>query len=1583
MPNQNWSNPEIALQNLVEESLHKCLDVYRHDPDRIEEDYKKEASITEGGYGRKQVQELVQNAADALQFEKGRIEVHLTEQALYVANQGSPINQEGIRGLLYAHLSSKVGDEIGRFGLGFKSVGAISNNTKVYSQTVSFEFDRKRSQEVLSEELDHLGSMSEIPGLRLAWVIDPVHDFEDDPILYSLAKWAVTIIKVPLFLGTAPSLLEEMKSFDESFCLFTPRVKKLTLRSDSYNLKREFEAKRRGKEVELINNSNETTRWLVLSANHKPSIEALKSAGNTARRENITVSWAVPLQGATGVGNLSAYFPIKSETTLTGRLNAPWKLSDDRINLIESEFNREILEGVIPQLVVEARSHLIKGGDFGRYLDILPARGRESRSWADSVINEPIYATLRSTNSLPDVTGELRGPRSLMLPPEEIMLPSTSKSKAESLQISRRLIDKWKNLGPLFGDWVHPDCISNSERRSKTERLMGLNVGVSHASVSEWIECLVDQSGEDFKRSAEAIKFVSEINEWIPSPEMFNSTIAAEVVLLETGIWVQPESNRCFIRSNDSEKGAGFIHPEVIKVNGVFEALSLLGIQHYEETGQLKEALLRLTQTIRIDWNEFWAVLRASDYDEIKKGFRTVLSGNQRLSVNIMDGSGNFCLPANQLIPGKLLQDLKQDSKYLVNSKFHRADKEILELLNIREQPLRTQLSRKPAWFREYRKEMEAKVGTQLGVPRAQWHQLDIGDSAMLLSHLDNFPRLSETNRAILTKHILSNILEAYVTVRGTNNKNVVDVIHPELWLVKTFGVVNTSLGIRPINEAFLIDEDSDQISDLVPVAEGFELTDSIRRELQALTSLDQLSSNDFNQLVQLHMGRNDEAAVGKAYAWWCHYFPDHAPEKMSVQFEGEWMSLPPAQIAVSSVSSIEDSIEELGIPTLIVPEQVDSQNLSVQWELMIAADLPIEYRFEASDDRSLLVLQFPSLLLLGREDLDELYFQPCAELSRSTKIAGRPQVSKPATSGFDGITLFTTATTKRNQLFHVLSLLEEDNSEENVELQLEALRLREESKSKDRIRKATSDAERLFLIGGDEALISIIPKPAVDFIESTTRPLPRGTKLAEICLEMFGTSSLEKVCGRLSENHPLAPLPKSWTGTTDARKWVRDLGFADEFAGKKGPAKEKLTDYVDGPTFPGEFHDYQAEVSTKLKSMLKGEGNTRGLITLPTGAGKTRVSVQSIVESITNDEILTPDGKSFRGPILWLADSAELCEQALQTWDYLWRAFGKPRTKLALTRHYGNYNALEETDAVQVVFGTFQKTQKSTENDSYEWLSKTPLMIIDEAHSALAPSYTKILAWSGRSITQKEKLLLGLSATPYRGRSDSKETERLLRRFDSNVLDEGVFGDDEPLLRLQRDKVLSEVTMEIIRNEEFIPLSPDEISHFKNNHFLPPAPASHLAQDNDRTLRIVESIKSKPKDWSILVFAASIENAATIATALTLDGIPAASIDAQTPAKDRIDILDRFKSGDLRVLTNYAVLTQGFDAPSTRAVYITRPTTSEVRYLQMIGRGLRGPKNGGTESVHIVNVLDNLQSFPESINYQQFAYLATNIEEA
>lgn len=86
--------------------------------------------------------------------------------------------------------------------------------------------------------------------------------------------------------------------------------------------------------------------------------------------------------------------------------------------------------------------------------------------------------------------------------------------------------------------------------------------------------------------------------------------------------------------------------------------------------------------------------------------------------------------------------------------------------------------------------------------------------------------------------------------------------------------------------------------------------------------------------------------------------------------------------------------------------------------------------------------------------------------------------------------------------------------------------------------------------------------------------------------------------------------------------------------------------------------------------------------------------------------------------------------------------------------------------------------------------------------------------------------------------------------------------------------------------------------------------------------------------------------------------------------------LIKQFRDGDLQVLTNFDVLSQGFDAPKVDSIYLCRPTFSPNRYIQMIGRGLRGPRNGGSEEVLIVNIKDNLENFGGRLAYTKFSYL-------
>ena len=99
-----------SLEAVVREQTQENLRVYATSPTRVDEDAGQEMNLAHGGYGRRQLLELVQNGADAMiPLPGGRIEVILTAEHLYCANDGDPVSEAGIRSLLHAHLSDKRG----------------------------------------------------------------------------------------------------------------------------------------------------------------------------------------------------------------------------------------------------------------------------------------------------------------------------------------------------------------------------------------------------------------------------------------------------------------------------------------------------------------------------------------------------------------------------------------------------------------------------------------------------------------------------------------------------------------------------------------------------------------------------------------------------------------------------------------------------------------------------------------------------------------------------------------------------------------------------------------------------------------------------------------------------------------------------------------------------------------------------------------------------------------------------------------------------------------------------------------------------------------------------------------------------------------------------------------------------------------------------------------------------------------------------------------------------------------------------------------------------------------------------------
>lgn len=440
---------------------------------------------------------------------------------------------------------------------------------------------------------------------------------------------------------------------------------------------------------------------------------------------------------------------------------------------------------------------------------------------------------------------------------------------------------------------------------------------------------------------------------------------------------------------------------------------------------------------------------------------------------------------------------------------------------------------------------------------------------------------------------------------------------------------------------------------------------------------------------------------------------------------------------------------------------------------------------------------------------------------------------------------------------------------------------------------------------------------------------------------------------------------PSQWVGGSATRRFVSDLGFPPEYAGFATSSKPAMH-IVEGPAPLPDLHDYQQIVTSKIKAMLRGATDAkRGLVSLPTGAGKTRVAVQALAEEIAEGNL--------GGPIVWIAQSEELCEQAVETWSYIWRSRGSA-SGLHVSRLWSGNEVDEAGSDMQLVVATPQKLLVCKGKESYEWLTDCSVVVVDEAHTSVSTMYTQVLEWLGLGRSRKNmKPLIGLTATPFRNTNEA-ETRQLAARYDHNRLDEGAFKGD-PHVYLQDRRILARAHQKVLDGADVV-LTASELADVEKFKDLPRTALTRLGTNVDRNETIVASIAELPDTWTVLVFATSVDNARVLAALLSFRGISAVSIEANTDPAARRHYIEEFKAGRIRVITNYGVLAQGFDAPAVRAVYVTRPTYSANLYQQMIGRGLRGPKNGGSDEVLIVNVEDNVTQYGEALAFTGFDHV-------
>ena len=530
---------------------------------------------------------------------------------------------------------------------------------------------------------------------------------------------------------------------------------------------------------------------------------------------------------------------------------------------------------------------------------------------------------------------------------------------------------------------------------------------------------------------------------------------------------------------------------------------------------------------------------------------------------------------------------------------------------------------------------------------------------------------------------------------------------------------------------------------------------------------------------------------------------------------------------------------------------------------------------------------------------------------------------------------------------------------------------------ARERIWICETDPERLLTAVGEKNLRRKLASGFVDILEMEPKPF-EGVRVAEAAIAMFHTGALREYKEYIGYLKP----PKNWAGLRPAVKFVTDLGFGPEWAGSPAPKRAPFED-VRAPYRLPPLHSYQeravANIRTVLRARQSGSEN-RGLLSLPTGAGKTRVTVEAIIDAIRDGDL--------KGTVLWIADRDELCEQAVESWRQAWGAIGPEAEELRISRMWGGQKKRPSAfEGAHVVVATRQTlaVRGTRGSDPADPLNDVGLLVVDEAHGSIAPTYTRIMGELGLTFRRRhdEIGLLGLTATPYRG-FDEAETSRLVARYGANRLDTGAFQSDDAdrvIRELQEMTVLAEADHRVIPGGK-VELNDDERRQMEERGFswLPESAQQRLGDDRERTLGIVEAYKryvhDQDPEWPTLIFATSVAHAETVAALLQLDGIPSRAVSGQTETATRRSAVEQFRSGEIKVLVNYGVFREGFDAPKTRAIIVARPVYSPNLYFQMIGRGLRGVLNGGSERCLVLDVKDNVVNYDRQLAFTELDWL-------
>lgn len=323
------------------------------------------------------------------------------------------------------------------------------------------------------------------------------------------------------------------------------------------------------------------------------------------------------------------------------------------------------------------------------------------------------------------------------------------------------------------------------------------------------------------------------------------------------------------------------------------------------------------------------------------------------------------------------------------------------------------------------------------------------------------------------------------------------------------------------------------------------------------------------------------------------------------------------------------------------------------------------------------------------------------------------------------------------------------------------------------------------------------------------------------------------------------------------------------------------------------ELRPYQTSLVSRIYDAFN-KGNRRVLVPLPTGGGKTIVAGRIVADCV---------GKSQ--PVLFLAHRDELVTQAADKLHDQGIRSGYIKANLP-----SDPEAPVQVASVQTMHA---RCIKSSRLD----LPPARLIVVDEAHHIVAETWRAILE------RYPDALILGLSATPCRA-----DGRGLGDSFDMMVEAPQV----QELIDLGH----------LVGCTIFAPYMPDMTgARTARGDYLPGDLEARM-----NTPKLVGDIGQHyfkhARDRRTIIYASSVSHSVNMRNELRRLGAVVEHIDGNTDIEERRRILADFKAGTIDAITNFGVLTEGFDCPEVSAIVLARPTKSLGLYRQMVGRGLR-----------------------------------------